>query len=441
MKRKGFVAGVLALLGLAVFCLSGSPAAAQDAQEQQKQPYTMAEYNALQAATKETNPQQRIKLLDDFVAKFPTSALMPYIDQAYIDTYDQLKDYPKVVEFADRLLTFGDKVQLQERLKTVYKRCQVFEFAYNPKDPDAKDQLSKARDAAALGLKLVGALPKPQNLTDEQFSEQKKPAEAFFNNAAGFASLQMKDYKPAEDSFKAALASDDKNSVTYYRLGLAYLQDNPPQSLDGFWALARSVALKGPGEAKVRDYLHNRLLVYQQPGCDNLIEPQMNELLQLASTSADRPTSFNIPSRADLDKILQASNIVSVLADLKGGGDKAKMTWLAVCGSEFPEVVGKVIDLAPGTDSVVLHVYTGATPEEMEAATAANMEVKLVGQPEASRLQKDDGVRFSGTLAGYDPEPFLLHWDKCKVNPEDIPAEKPEPGKRRPHRPLKKPGN
>jgi hypothetical protein len=70
----------------------------------------------------------------------------------------------------------------------------------------------------------------------------------------------------------------------------------------------------------------------------------------------------------------------------------------------------------------------------MEAATTANMDVKVEGQPEVSRLQKDDGVRFSGTLASFDTQPFLLHWEKAKVNPEDIPAEKAAPGTHKPHK-------
>jgi hypothetical protein len=224
---------------------------------------------------------------------------------------------------------------------------------------------------------------------------------------------------------------------------VALLYSTPPQSLDGFWALARAIALKAPGDTQIKDYLRKQIAAYEQSGCDQLVDPQMNELLQLAATSPDRPATYSIPSSADLDKIRQSSNILSVIADLKGGGDKAKMTWLAICGLDFPEVVGKVIDVTPGTDMVELHVYTGATSEEMEAATTANMDVKVPGQPEASRLQKDDGVRFAGTLTGYDPDPFMLHWEKAKVNPEDIPPEKSE-GKRKPHKvapPPKPSGN
>ena len=40
-------------------------------------------------------PQNRVKLLDDFVTKFPNSTLMTYVDQLYLSTYNELKDYPE----------------------------------------------------------------------------------------------------------------------------------------------------------------------------------------------------------------------------------------------------------------------------------------------------------------------------------------------------------
>ena len=121
-------------------------------------------------------------------------------------------------------------------------------------------------------------------------------------------------------------------------------------------------------------------------------------MLQLAANSPTARTSWSIPATADLQKIAAASNIATVLTDLSGGGDKAKMTWLAICGAEFPEVGAKVIDVVPGTDAVVLHVFTSSNQDEIQAATAPNMEVKVVEQPEAAKLSKDDPVRFSGTL-------------------------------------------
>ena len=62
---------------------------------------------------------------------------------------------------------------------------------------------------------------------------------------------------------------------------------------------------------------------------------------------------------------------------------------------------------------------------EFDAATTPNMDVKVVGQPDAARVEKDSAVHFTGTLTSYDPDPaFFLHWEKAKVKEEDIPKEK-----------------
>jgi tetratricopeptide (TPR) repeat protein len=431
-KYFAMVGAFLTVIGM--LCLFVRPAAAQDQQDQNKPvPYTMPEYNGFQACHAETNAQMRVKCLDDFVAKFPNSSLMPYVLQLYYTTYNELKNFPKTVDYADKLVALGDKVDAGTRLQALYARSLAFNYAFSDKAPDP-DQLNKARAAALEGLKLLNGITKPTNppMTDDQFAEQKKVPTILFNYTAGSASYTLKDYPSAIQYFKAALAVNPTDAITNYRLGLAYLQSTPPQPLDGAWYLARAIDLKIPDDAKVKDYLRKQILAYEQPGCDTQVDAQLAELLQLAANSPDRPSSYTIPSADDLKKIQTSSNILTVLTDLKAGGDKAKMTWLAICGAEFPEVAGKVIDVAPGTDFVELHIVTGATAEEIEASNTANLDVKVVGQPDAARLQKDDGVRFSGTLASYDPDPaFMLHWDKAKVNPEDIPAEK---GKHTPHK-------
>ena len=99
---------------------------------------------------------------------------------------------------------------------------------------------------------------------------------------------------------------------------------NPPQALDGFWALARAVNLKVPDSDKVKDYLRAKVLAYEQPGCDTQVDAQLSEMLQLAANSPDRPATYTIPSADDLNKVRQASNIITVISDLNGGGDKAQ---------------------------------------------------------------------------------------------------------------------
>ena len=444
MTGKCMVAGAgILLLGLVVCAPAPADGAAQ--QPSQQPTYTIAEYNAYQAAASEKNPQQRVALLDDFVANFPKSTLLSYAYRTYYLTYYELKNYPKTVEYADRLLAEGDKLDTLARLEALTARTQAFFLGSSQKALGTPDQLNRARAAAADGLKVLGQWSKPDSMTPEQYAQQKKSLGILFNSIAGIASISSKDYKAAVDSFRAVLALDPSDALSTYRLGVAYLQQAPPQYMDGFWTVARSLALKVPAEAQVRDYLRKQLQRYQQTGCDKLLTDQMNELLNLAAASTDRPTTYKIPSAAELDAARQNMTIVSLIADLKGGGDRAKLVWLAACGLEFPDVPAKVIQATSGDANVTLKLFTGATSEEIEAGTTANLEVRIEGQPEAKRIKKDDLLRFTGTLVSYTPEPFLLHWEKAKVNPEDIPPEKPQPGKhpaKRPpaKRPAKKAG-
>ncbi len=436
MKRKWMISGAMLLLVL-VACVSGS---AVSAAPPQAPTYTMAEYNAYQAAANEKNAQQRLAMLDDFVTKYPKSTLLPYVYRTSYLAYYELKNYPKTIESVDKLLGLGGKLDTGSHLEALTARAQAFFLGSTQKALSTPEQLSKARAASVEGLSVLGQWTKPENMTPEQYSQQKKSLTVLFNSIAGIAATQLKDYKAAVDAFHAALAADPTDALTSYRLGVAYLQMDPPEYMEGFWAVARAIALKVPGEPQVRTYLRNRLANYQQTGCDRLLDDQMNELLTLAASSAERPATYKIPSAADLQKARDET--ANFIVDLKAGGDKAKLLWLAVCGLDFPEVGGKVIEVSSTDDASVLKLFFAPTPEEIEAGKVPNMEAKVAGQPEVKRLQAGDGVRFSGTLVRYDPEPFMLHWEKAKVNPEDIPAEKGQPAKKRPpvKRPVKKNG-
>ncbi len=472
--RKAMVRSGLAYTAALVFALAGLGATARP-QGQQKAPgYSYAEYNAYEAAAKETNPEQRIKALDDFVAKFPKSTLLPYVYQAYYQTYDEQKQYDKVIENADKLVASDSAYATTGvKLQALYAREGAFGQTFNSaaqKAPDAARQAKTAEDNAALGLKLLDQMQKPANATDAQWAAAKKQYTELFVGTQGFAALFLKDYPTAEKAFASVLANEPNDSATYLRLGVAYLDQaaqeaaaapatsttpTPPPAatsgdaapstsstpaplpgpmpgqqdyMKGFWALARAVALKGPNQAEVQSYLQNQMLVYQKTACPDLLTTEMNQLLQMAQSTAtvDPPASYAIPSGPQLGQYLTNSNLFQIMQDLQAGGDRANFVWLAVCGNEFPNVPVKVISVSPTADGVDMQVYSGATPKDIQGATTANMEAKVENQPDAQRLQKDNIVRFTGTLVSYDPAPnFLLHWDKAQVNPADITPAKP----------------
>jgi tetratricopeptide (TPR) repeat protein len=425
---------ILAALCLMVGSVAGAKPQAAAAQDAAKPQYTMAEYNAYTAAQAIKDPAQQIKALDDFVAKYPNSALLIYVYPLYYNAYSQLKNYPKVMEYADKTLALGDKIEAPVKYQAYYARA----FAYSNMNPPNTDpeMAKKARQAGLDGLKTLNDLKKPDNMSQDDFEKQKKAPAILFNYTAANGAMTLKDYPAAIESYKAVLALTPDDAITSYRIGQAYMSMAPPQQMDAFWYFAKAVTAKGANQAQsnqVKTYLRKLIANYQQAACDNLVDAELNELLQLAGSSADRPASYTLPSSGDLDAARKDMTIASVIADLKAGGDKAKVTWLAACGLEFPDVPGKLIEVTPGTDAVQLKVAFVTSDAEFDAKTTPDMDVKVVGQPDAAKLEKDNPVRFTGTLVAYDPGPaFMLHWDKAKVNEEDIPKEKEKGKKKRP---------
>lgn len=436
-------AAALGLL-LATAAIAQAPAAGQDpCATPGKQPYTIAEYNAYQACAAEKNPLTVIKCVDDFASKYPNSNLNVYIYPLYYRAYNVQKNFPKVIEYADKLVALSDapcnKPEAAVKYEALYARALAYTTLNNTKD---QTQASKARDAAINGLKSIGDLKKPDGVSDDDFNKQKTQSTVLFNYVAANSSMTLKDYAAAIGYFKAVLAQNPDDAVTNYQLGLAYQNMAPPQMMDAFWYFARAVTSKGANEQQaksVQGYLRRLIASYQGGNvCDTLTDAELNELLQLAKGTMDRPASYTLASAADLDAARKDMTIASVMTDLKAGGDKGKITWLASCGLEFPEVPAKVIEITPG-DTIVFKLAFVTSEEEFQAATTANMEIKVTGQPDAARVEKDSAIHFTGTLASYDPDPaFLVHWDKAKIKDEDIPKEKEQ--KKPARKPARKPG-
>jgi hypothetical protein len=426
-------AALCLMLGSSSNLPAQAPAGGQDSTA--KQPYTLVEYNAEQACAAEKVPAVQIKCLDDFVAKYPNSALLVYVYPLYIAAYNTLKNPQKIIEYADKVAGLGDKAEPAVRYQGLYARALAYASL---SQADQTAGAAKAREAALLGLKTLDELKKPDNVSDADFTKQKLQPTILFNYTAAIAAMAAKDCGSATQNFRAMLTLNPDDLSTNYNLGKAYLCMTPPQQMDAFWYFAKSVTSKSATQAqadKVKKYLKGLIANYQGGNvCDSLTDGELNELLQLAGSSAERPSSYSLPSATDISAVQKDMTIASVFTDLKAGGDKSKLTWLAACGLEFPEVPGKVIEVVAG-DPLVLKIAFVTSDAEFDAAKTPNMDVKVVGQPEAARVEKDSAVHFTGTLVSYDPDPaFFLHWDKAKVKAEDIPKEKGTPKK-----PVRKP--
>jgi tetratricopeptide (TPR) repeat protein len=412
---------------LAALLAVGSVVWAQGAAPAANPGYTTAEYNAYNTAKNTADPAAKIKALEGFIAQYNNPTLMPFVYRDLYSTYYAQKNYAKTIEYIDKLLALGDKVDAPTKLAALVNRGQAYGAGATDTALQTPEMLTKTREASAQGLTALAGLAKPAAMADAAFENQKKAIGFVFDSVAGIAASYQKDWKGAETAFKAALVLNGEDATTHYRLGAAYLQDMPPVANDGFWELGRSIALKIAGTDQVKQFMRGRLIQYQQPGCEKSADEEINQVLTLSAAGAERPATFNIPSAQELQ--MARDDTMNFLPWLQEGGAHGNTMWLATCGLEFPDVAVRVMEVMPGDapDKFTLRVFRAPTQEEMTAASMPNMEIHIAGQPDVKKIPKDDFVRFTGTLNGYQPSPFLLTWDEAKINAEDL-ADLPAPG-------------
>ncbi len=168
-------------------------AAVAHAAAQNKPQYTLAEYNAFQALNMEKNAAVKIKLLDDFTAKFPNSSLMPEIYAAYYRTYFSLQDYPHTVVYVDKLLAVAHEVGPDNtRLFALVARATAYAADCDDSVFKTPEASAKAEDAAAEGLQVLRQLPTPPGVRDEGFASVKTHVEKIFNSSAEIAVSRLK---------------------------------------------------------------------------------------------------------------------------------------------------------------------------------------------------------------------------------------------------------
>ena len=424
------------LVGVALFAGAVVTAGAAYAQGgQAATPYNREEYDQWLGCRNEKVPEKKVACLDAFVAQHAAAAgpagLGPFIASDYMHAYLDVKDWPKVVEAADKLLAFGEKIGADDQMTARVARAVAFVSAEAQFQTPAK--LNAARDSARQGIKDLANAKKPDGASQADWDTQNKQRAAYFDTVIAHTSEALKDAPGMVDAYKTLAGLDPTDATSWYKVGLAYRAMTPPKDLDAFWAFARAVSLKGSGEAQIHDYLRKLVASYQQAACDKLVDDEVNQMITLAAGSPDRPATFTLYTADDLNKA--RTDTANFIPYLREGGEHGKLMWLAVCGLDYPEIVTKLITIdAPEGAPAVLHTFTGVTGDETKDGTVPDMEVKLDGsQPEVKRLVVNDELRFGATLTGYDQTPFMLHWEKGKVNPEDIPAEtgkKPAPKKK-----------
>jgi hypothetical protein len=167
--------------------------------------YSTAEYDAYQAAQAERDPSKRAHIIDDFISRFPKSALLIYVYPLCYETYFALKNYSRVFVCADELVELGGEATTEARYTALYEAS----VAYNKLNSDDPELAARAQKRALAGTNLLVSLKRPDTLDANEFEATKRRAAIYFNATAGRAAIAMKDYPAATNAFNAVIAVID----------------------------------------------------------------------------------------------------------------------------------------------------------------------------------------------------------------------------------------
>lgn len=167
--------------------------------------------------------------------------------QAVIQSYQQLNDAPKMMEWGEKALGFKP-----DDVTTLAMISNVLAERPPTNEEEKAKQMKRAEELATQAIMLLPtflASPDAANLP----ANAKTDLTAQMHYTLGLIYLHEKKLGQAQQELLTSIQSKPNDPITYYRLGVAYVQDmKNDQAME---ALAKSVYLKGVSEAGARDIL------------------------------------------------------------------------------------------------------------------------------------------------------------------------------------------
>ena len=174
-----------------------------------------AAYKALLDSASDT--KKRIELGEAFVQKYPNSRysgpVMANLTVAYLQNNDVLK--MEAIGEKEIALNPNDG-------QTLAILGQTIPRSFNPSAPDAAQRLDKAETYSKRALEVVPTMPKPETITEEQFTTAKNQTLAMAHSGLGLVYVRRGKYSDAIPDLEQSVKLDPSpDPVNYYLLGLA----------------------------------------------------------------------------------------------------------------------------------------------------------------------------------------------------------------------------
>jgi tetratricopeptide (TPR) repeat protein len=396
---------------------SATPAQAPQQKKEIKDP---AEYNAYVGAIQQQDPNAKISGLEAFLAQYPNSVMKVDALEVLMSAYQQTGNQAKVVDVAQRLLQVDPNDVKALALLAYLKRAQALA------GQDSIANLAAAKDYGQKGLAALDKFAKPDGTSDADYQKMKTQMAVIFNSAIGNASYQDKDYPTAIKALKAAVDGNPQDFSVVYPLARAYLEQTPPDYINGIWYAARAavVAPTPQYQQQIEKYAKSQYVKYHA-GDDG-----WTDIMTAAKASPTPPAGFTIkpaPTPEEQaaalvkdktpDQIKQLSFAEWELVLSKAKQEDSDKVWNAIKGVSL-QMEGTVIK-ASDTE-----LQIAASQDDIDQKRA-DITLTMTGTIPAKLMPKEGStLDFEGTPASFTPNPFMMNMEKGTLLKAAAPARK-----------------
>lgn len=166
-----------------------------------------------------TDLNKRIQLAEEFLQKYPQSRYRASMYQSLVSGYFATQQVPKMLDVGEKEIEMNPN-----DAPVLAVMAQTLARTYNAKAPDAAKQLDKAELYSKRAIEITPTLPKPENLTDEAFSNAKNDTLVMAHGGLGLVYIRRGKYSEAIPELEQSVKADthpDPDPVNYYLLGVA----------------------------------------------------------------------------------------------------------------------------------------------------------------------------------------------------------------------------
>lgn len=165
---------------------------------------------------------QRLSLIQDFLAKYPNSLLVGRAYAAAADAYRKKNKYAQTIEYGEKAIELSPK----DAYSMILVADSLAESAV-PTQVDYKERLTRSENYCRRSLEILpehfAAIKRP-GIPEEQYVAAQQQMEALSRAILGYVHLRRGENAQAVEELNKAMqtASFQAQPLDYYRLGLAY---------------------------------------------------------------------------------------------------------------------------------------------------------------------------------------------------------------------------